>query len=40
LEGKDADQAATARAKEIMDAVKHAEEKQAENTVADIKSDG
>jgi hypothetical protein len=38
LEGKDADQAAAVRAKEIMDTVKQVEEKRAEEVVAEIKS--
>jgi hypothetical protein len=37
LEGKDADQTAAAQAKEIIDAVKHADDKRAENAVADVK---
>jgi hypothetical protein len=40
LEGKDADQAAAVRAKEIMDTVKQVEEKRAEEVVAEIKSSG
>jgi hypothetical protein len=37
LEGKDVDQAAAVRAKEIMDAVKDFEKEQAEKTIADVK---